>query len=44
MGRKLHEAVLALLLKNADGLDSTHNGKIDKHGKSREQNELYIKI
>ena len=32
-GKELHGAVLALLLKYADGLDSTHKGNIEKHGK-----------
>ena len=31
--RKLHGAILAHSLKYAEGLDSTHKGNIDKHGK-----------
>ena len=34
--------MLALLLKYADGLDSTHKGNIDKHGKSGEQHDSSI--
>ena len=41
-GRKLYGAVLALLLKYADGLDSTHKGNIDKHGKSGEQHDSSV--
>ena len=32
-GNELHGIVLALLLKYADGLDSTHKGNFEKHGK-----------
>ena len=32
-----YEPLLALLLKYADSLDSSHKGNIDKHGKSGEQ-------
>ena len=41
-GRELHGAVLALLLKYADGSDSTQKGNTDENGKSREQHDSSI--
>ena len=37
--RKSHGTVLAHLLNYADGLDFTHKGNIDKHGKSGDQRD-----
>ena len=37
--KELYGAVLVVLLKYTYGLDSTHKGNIDKHGKSGEQHD-----
>ena len=37
--RKSHGTVLAHLLNYADGLDFTHKGNVDKHGKSGDQRD-----
>ena len=39
-GRELHGIVLALLLKYAYGLDSTHKGNIDKYCKPGEHHDI----
>ena len=41
-GSELHEAVLALLLKYADGLDSTQKGNVDENSKSGEQHDSSV--